>query len=80
MKISLNFTHLHEKLPVQKLFEVSRNFLKESILQMFGYTCLDAGLNISWFPGVIASSKPMRHLTFNGRNPGETIEKLKKIS
>ena len=41
---------------------------------MFGYPVLDAGLNISWFLGVMAFPKPMRHLTLNNRNSGrETI-------
>ena len=37
---------------------------------MFGYPNLDAGLNISWFLGVMAFPKPMRHSTLNNRNSG----------
>ena len=54
----------------KKLPEISRIFLKESARQMFGYPDLDAGLNISWFLGVMAFPKPMRHLTLNNRNSG----------
>ena len=35
---------------------------------MFGYPDLDAGLNISWFLGVMAFPKPME--TLNNRNSG----------
>ena len=35
---------------------------------MFGDPHLDAGLNISWFLGVMAFPKPMRHSTLNNRN------------
>ena len=37
---------------------------------MFGYPDLDAGLNISWFLGVMAFPKPMRHSTLSNRNSG----------
>ena len=41
---------------------------------MFGYPDLDAGLNISWFLGVMAFPKLMKHSTLNNRNSGlETI-------
>ena len=44
---------------------------------MFGDPDLDAGLNISWFLGVMAFPKPMRHSTLNNRNSGlETMGKL----
>ena len=43
---------------------------------MFGDPDLDAGLNISWFLGVMAFQKPMRHSTLNNRNSGlETMAK-----
>ena len=43
---------------------------------MFGYPDLDAGLNISWFLGVMAFQKPMRHSTLNSGNSGlETMAK-----
>ena len=37
---------------------------------MFGYPDLDAGVNISWFLGVMAFPKPMRRSTLNNRNSG----------
>ena len=37
---------------------------------MFGYPDLDAGINISWFLGVMAFPKPMRDSTLNNRNSG----------
>ena len=37
---------------------------------MFGYPDLDAGLNISWFLGVMAFPKPMGRSTLNNRNSG----------
>ena len=37
---------------------------------MFGYPDLDAGLNIPWFPGVMAFLKPMRPSTLNNRDSG----------
>ena len=41
---------------------------------MLGYPDLDAGLNISWFLGVMAFPKLMKHSTLNNRNSGlETI-------
>ena len=40
---------------------------------MFGYPDLDAGLNISWFLGVMAFLRPMRHSTLNNRNSGLEI-------
>ena len=54
VKIFLNFTCLHKTQPGQKLMEISKYFLKKSTRQMFGYPGLDAGLNISWFLGVMA--------------------------
>ena len=50
--------------------EISRIFLKESTRQIFGYPDLDDGLNISWFLGVMAFPKPMRHSTLDNRNSG----------
>ena len=70
MKIFLNFTYPHKTQPEQKLLEISRIFLKESTRQMVGYPDLGAGLNISWFLGVMAFPKPMRHSTLNNRNSG----------
>ena len=35
---------------------------------MFGYPDLDGGWNVSWFLGVMAFPKPMRHSTLNNRN------------
>ena len=70
VKIFLNFTYLHKTQPGQKLLEISRIFLKISTHQMFGYPDLDAGLNISWFLGVMAFPKAMRHSTLNNRNSG----------
>ena len=37
---------------------------------MFGYPDLDAGLNIAWFLGVMAFTKPMKHSTLNNSNSG----------
>ena len=45
----------------KKLLEISRTFLKKSTRQMFWYPGLVAGLNISWFLGVMALLKPMRY-------------------
>ena len=45
----------------KELREISRFFFKKSTRQMFGYRGLDDGLNISWFLGVLALLKPMRH-------------------
>ena len=42
---------------------------------MFEYPDLDAGINISWFLGVLAFPKPMRHSDLNNRNSG-----LKKMA
>ena len=70
VKIFLNFTYLHKTQPGQKLLEISRIFLKESIRQLFGYPDLDAGLNTSRFLKVIAFPKPMRHSTLNNRDSG----------
>ena len=52
----------------KKLLEISRILLRESTRQMFGDPDLVAGLNISWFLGVMAFPKPMRHSTLNNRN------------
>ena len=37
---------------------------------MFGYPDLDAGVKISWFLGVMAFPKPIRHSALNNRNSG----------
>ena len=37
---------------------------------MFGHPNLDAGFDISWFPGIMAFPAPMRHSTLNNRNSG----------
>ena len=38
---------------------------------MYGYPGLDVGLNISWFPEIVAFPEAMRHLTLNSRNSGQ---------
>ena len=58
----------------KKLLEIPRIFFKKFTLQIFRYVWLDSvdsGLNISWFPGIMASTKPMRHRTLNNRNCGQ---------
>ena len=61
VKITLNFTYLHKMRPGQKTAGNFPTFLKISTRQMFGYPDLDVGLNVSWFLGVMAFRKPMRH-------------------
>ena len=70
MKIFLNFTYPDKTQPGQKTAGNFPNFVKESTRQMFGYPYLDAGLNISWFLGVMAFPKPTRHSTLNNINSG----------
>ena len=65
VNIFLNFTYLRKTHPGQKTAGNFPNFFKESTRQVFGYPDLDAGLNISWFLGVMAFPKPMRHSTLN---------------
>lgn len=62
----------------KKMLETSLIFFKKSTVQMFGYTILDAGWNISRLRGVMASlqftQKPMRHWALNKEHSGrETI-------
>ena len=57
VKFSLNFTYLHKTQPGQNTAGNLSDF--EEIL-VFGYPGLDSGLNISWFPEVLASPKATR--------------------
>ena len=54
VKIFLNCTYCHKTQPGQKTIENFLKFLKISTRQVFGYPCLDAGLNTSRFGGDIA--------------------------
>ena len=74
MKIFLNFTYLGKTQPGQKAAGNFPNFLKISSRQVFGYLRLHAGLDISWFPRVMAFPKVIKRLSLNNRNSGiETI-------
>ena len=44
---------------------------------MFGYPDLDAGWNISWFLGVMAFPKQMKHSTLNNRISGQETMAIK---
>ena len=58
----------------KKLLEISKIDLNKSTFQIFWYTCLDAGLDISLFRGVMASPmvRESEALKVSGHRPRTT--------
>ena len=61
VKIFLKFAYFHKTQPGQKLLEIPYVPPRKYIRQMLGYRSLAAGLNVAWFPEVMASPKATRH-------------------